>query len=279
MKDEKEEFDGPLVDERWADPEGVEWQVVNAPVIRDRDIRKGGEVVDQTPLRLAFVLMRGPDGTEEKFTAAQFEGWSRAADPLTDTRRKISSEVRSGSKVLIWPAVDENGVTIVAPVRKGDRFTVPGVPVVEIDKVSRRLPAGRKAEWHVTFIRLEVDRPQLLRRVPSGVPDGPGRSTGGDDIERARIESGYTSSPQQSLDREPESVGAKWEDNGAAEREVQRVLDRREIMNQEDELLKAATRLKQVGKQSSRKGRDLTYFLRDIYDRLAEEERELRDAA
>lgn len=198
-------------------------------------------------------------------------------DPLAGKRRDIMARK---VKVLIWPAVDDNGFTLGCPVEKGQRFDVSGVPVIEIERVTRKLPAGRKAEWHATFIRHEVDRPQLLRRVPSGLPSKASEHVGLTEQEKARRESAYTSSIGLSLGKEePESVGPDWIDPNAAEREVQRQMDRRDTMKQEDDLLKAAIRLKQVGKQSSRKGRDLTPLLRDIFDRLAEEERELRDAA
>lgn len=197
-----------------------------------------------------------------------------------DELRKITEDIRRGTKVLVWPAVDEESKTVPCPVEKGQRIPVPGVPVIEIESVNRKLPAGRKAEWHATFIRHEVDRPQLLRRVPSGLASSVRDHVGLSESEKARIDGNYTSSLALSLGKEePESVGADWSDPKAGEREVQRQMDRRETIRQEDELLKVAARLKQVGKQSSRNGRNLTPLLKDIYARLAEEERELRDAA
>jgi hypothetical protein len=197
-----------------------------------------------------------------------------------EVTEKVRDDVQRGAKVLVWPAVDEDAQTLLCPVEKGQRIPVPGVPVIEIENVARKLPAGRKAEWHATFIRHEADRPQLLRRVPSGLASSVRDVVGLSESEKARRDGEYTSSLALSLGKEePESVGADWTDPNAAEREVQRQMDRRDVMKQEDELLKAATRLKQVGKQSNRKGRDLTPLLKDIFDRLAREERELRDAA
>lgn len=198
----------------------------------------------------------------------------------TSEFRKITEDIRRGAKVLVWPAVNEKSQTIPCPVEKGQSIPIPGVPVIEIESVNRKLPAGRKAEWHVTFVRHEIDRPQLLRRVPSGLASTVRDQVGLSESEKARIDGEYTSSLALSLGKEePESVGADWSDPKAGEREAQRQMDRRETIRQEDELLKVAARLRQVGKQSSRSGRNLTPLLKDIYDRLAEEERELRDAA
>lgn len=152
-------------------------------------------------------------------------------DPLAGKRRDIMARKTT---VLIWPAVNEEGVTLPAPVEKGDRFPVSGVPVIEIENVTRKLPAGRRAEWHATFIRHEVDRPQLLRRVPSGIPDGPDKVAGRSEMERARVESAYTSSPRQALVDEPESVGPDWEDPGVAERVKNRIEARTEIRAEEE---------------------------------------------
>lgn len=153
------------------------------------------------------------------------------SDPLAGKRRDIMARK---AKVLIWPAVDEIGVTLQAPVEKGQRFPVSGVPVIEIESITRKLPAGRKAEWHATFIRHEVDRPQLLRRVPSGMPTPSNKTDGLSDIERARVESAYTSSPTQAIVDEPESVGPDWEDPGVAERAKNRIEARSELRAEEE---------------------------------------------
>lgn len=192
-------------------------------------------------------------------------------DPLAGKRKAIS---RKDVTVLIWPAVNSKGKPLPAPVQKGDRFRVSGVPVIEIERVSRKLPAGRKPEWHATYVRHEVDRPVLLRRVPSGMPDGPDKVRGRSEQERARVESSYTSSPKLAVVDEPESVGPDWVDPGAAAREKRRLEDRRSVVDQEAEVMKAAARLKQVGKEQARKGKDLTYLLEDIYERLAQETKE-----
>lgn len=189
-------------------------------------------------------------------------------DPLAGKRRDIAARK---VKVLIWPAVDEKGVTIPAPVEKGDRFQVSGVPVIEIEKVTRKFPAGRKAEWHATFVRHEVDRPQLLRRVPSGLPSSDREHVGLTEQEKARRESAYTSSLALSLGREePESVGPDWDDPGVAEREENRRKALAEV-NTEEANRKAARKIRAKLDEAPRLGRmgkDLTPQLEDIYRRL-----------
>ena len=152
-------------------------------------------------------------------------------DPLAGKRRDIMARK---VKVLIWPAVSNEGVTVPCPVEKGQRFDVSGVPVIEIENVTRKLPAGRKAEWHATYVRHEVDRPQLLRRVPSGMPTPSNKTDGLSDIERARVESAYTSSPTQAIVDEPESVGPDWDDPGVAERVKNRIEARSELRAEEE---------------------------------------------
>lgn len=153
-------------------------------------------------------------------------------DPLAGKRRGI---INRETKVLIWPAVNNEGVTVPCPVEKGDRFNVSGVPVIEIEKVARKLPAGRRAEWHATYIRHEVDRPQLLRRVPSGLPSKASEHVGLTEQEKARRESAYTSSLALSLGREePESVGPDWDDPGVAEREDRRKAAQRERQHERE---------------------------------------------
>lgn len=194
-------------------------------------------------------------------------------DPLAGKRKGIMSREL---KVLIWPAVDANGRILPCPVEKGEKFKVSGVPEIQIEKVSRKLPAGKPAEWHAVFVRLEVDRPQLLRRVPSGMPDGPDRS-GRSDIERARVESAYTSSVGQAIVNEPESVGPDWEDRNRAERETERQAAVRERMTEERVLREAnnlAARVKQEVIERGAKGHDLTHLLADVYERLASEGKE-----
>lgn len=189
-------------------------------------------------------------------------------DPLAGKRRDIMARK---VKVLIWPAVGENGVTLPCPVEKGQRFDVSGVPVIEIENVSRKLPAGRRAEWHATYVRHEVDRPQLLRRVPSGLPSKASEHVGLTEQEKARRESAYTSSLALSLGREePESVGPDWDDPGVAEREEQRRKALVEV-NTEEANRKAARKIRAKlddVPRLGRMGKDLTPQLEDIYRRL-----------
>lgn len=194
-------------------------------------------------------------------------------DPLAGFRRLINERRVT---TLVWPASDP------CPVERGERFELQSC-TIEIDKVSRKLVKGRPAEWHVTFIRHEEDVPQLLRFTP---PTRAPRSTDGNltltDTERARRESAYTSTSHAASPHEPESVGADWEDKRRGERELERQKARKERMSEaalEREAKQAAARLKQVVLTSGRKGRDLTPLLADVFERLAREEREEREAA
>lgn len=194
-------------------------------------------------------------------------------DPLAGMRRKISA---GDISVLRWPAKTDK-----APVAKGDRFTV-GSSVIVIETVSRKLPAGKPAEWHASFVRIVEDKPQLLRRVPSGLPTPSDRLDGRSVVERARVESAYTSSARMAIVDEPESVGPDWVDVGKAKREVRRQNDRRS-QNRDDEVRRDLQRFKiRAGQELIRLGRcghDLTPLLTDLYARIAEEEQGLGEAA
>lgn len=113
---------------------------------------------------------------------------------------------------LTWPASQP------CPVEKGDRFPIRKWLTIEIEKISRRIPKGKPAEWHAEFIRHEADRPQLLRRTPAGLPLQPHEMAGLTEIERARRDGNYTTSPGLALIDEPESVGPDWVDVGAVSR-------------------------------------------------------------
>ena len=186
------------------------------------------------------------------------------ADPLAGLRDKINN---GDIAVLRFPAAKD------CPVAKGDTFELRSCSIV-IESVNRKLPAGKPAEWHVQFVRLDVDRPQLLRRVPSGLPTPHDRHDGLSAIERARRESAYTSSPKQALVDEPESVGPDWKDPGAAARETKRLEAVKERMSEERVLREAtnlAARVKQEVIERGAKGHDLTHLLADVYERLANE--------
>lgn len=137
-----------------------------------------------------------------------------------DLKRSIAHEE---TRRLTWPASQP------CPVAKGDRFPIRKWLTIEIDKISRRIPKGKPAEWHAEFIRHEADRPQLLRRTPAGLPLQPHEMAGLTEIERARRDGNYTSSPGLALIKEPESVGPDWHDPGVAEREQKRKQEREEL--------------------------------------------------
>lgn len=157
-------------------------------------------------------------------------------DPLAGKRTAIAD---GELKVLRWPADRP------CPVDPGDRFPIRGGTIIEIERVTRKLIKGKPAEWHATFIRHERDRVYLLRRTPSGMPSGYGEQDGLTDIEKARREGNYTSSQQQALHREPESVGPDWHDPGVAERERTRQQARAEdeAMRREEAIRRALGRV------------------------------------
>lgn len=148
--------------------------------------------------------------------------------------KKIRDDIHRGAKVLVWPAVDASSQMLACPVEKGQRIPVEGIPVIEIEAVTRKLPAGRKAEWHATFIRHEEDRPQLLRRVPSGLATSTREHVGLSEIEKARRDGAYTSSPALALNDESESVGPDWEDRGRMNRKVTHLKDRESVRAEDD---------------------------------------------
>lgn len=187
-------------------------------------------------------------------------------DPLAGYRDRINNREVS---VVRWPNRSE------CPVVAGQEFSLRSC-VIRMDQPTRKLVKG-KWEWQCSFTRIEVDRPQLLRRVPSGMPDGPDKTVGLSDIERARVESAYTSSPHLALDGEPESVGPDWKDAGVAEREAKRQKAVRERMTEERVMREAdnlAARVKQEVIRRGSKGHDLTHLLADVYERLAAEDKE-----
>lgn len=157
-------------------------------------------------------------------------------DPLAGKRTAIAD---GKLQVLRWPADRP------CPVNTGDRYPLRGGITIEIERVTRKLIKGKGAEWHAVFIRHEQDRVYLLRRTPSGMPSGYGEQDGLTDIERARREGNYTSSQQQALHREPESVGPDWKDPGVAEREQRRMEARamEEAVRREEAIRRALGRV------------------------------------
>jgi hypothetical protein len=189
-------------------------------------------------------------------------------DPLAGKRKAINE---GKVTVLRYPASKP------CPVRPGERHALQSC-VIEIERVIRKLIKGKEAEWHVTFIRHEEDRPYLLRFTPPAHADRDDRrDADASAIERARVESAYTSTTHAASPHEPESVGPDWEDKHKAERELERQKAREERMtvdDNEEAVKKLAARVKQVGLTRARGGHDLTHLLADVYERLAAEEQE-----
>jgi hypothetical protein len=184
-------------------------------------------------------------------------------DPLAGKRKAINE---GKVTVLRYPASKP------CPIEVGEKHTLQSC-VIEVERVTRKLIKGKEAEWHVTFIRHEEDRPYLLRFTPPAHADRDDRrDADASAIERARVESAYTSTTHAASPHEPESVGPDWEDKHKAERELERQKAREERFNverQNQEVDRAAARVKQVGKTLGEKGVDLTDDLADIYARLA----------
>jgi hypothetical protein len=135
------------------------------------------------------------------------------SDPLAGYRKQINE---GRVTVLRFPASKP------CPVRPAERYPLQSC-VIEVERVIRKLIKGKEAEWHVTFIRHEQDRPYMLRFTPPAHADS-GKRTDPDasSVERARVESAYTQSAHSASPHEPESVGPYWKDKGMAERELAR---------------------------------------------------------
>lgn len=192
------------------------------------------------------------------------------ADPLAGQRAGL---LEGKLTRLRWPGDEE------CPVAPGDRFTLRSCEVV-IEKVERRLVKGRPPEWQATFIRLEPDRRYLLRRNPPVHPS-PDLDTDLSMAERARRDGNYTASSVAAIPQEPESVGPDWIDKEAPARELARQNERKDAMDEAqngEEIRRLKARVTQVASEAGRAGRDLTPLLDDIYQRLAEEEREVRQS-
>jgi len=252
----------PVRDERFFDPEGQPWQVLEVGKWR---------TADRGRYTLAFYRMVNPAGETVKVSPQAFEDWVSVSDgdPLQGHRMRITESIRNGAATFTLPA---------ELVFKGDRYHLP-CGEIRVDKVSKKLVKGQAdSEWVVHFTRLMADSPQLLRRVPSGLPDRSDSAAGLSDTERARIDSAYTSSLTLSLGKEePESVGPHWEDRNRAEREKERQVAVSERMSEERVLREAtnlAARVKQEVIERGAKGKDLTPLLADVYERLAADDME-----
>lgn len=268
----------PVRDERFIDPAGEAWQVLEIgkwrtttrlPTPEELKRGKPNHPIPCGPYNVSFYLMVNAAGEQRKVTPGEIADWTPegCGDPLRGHRGRITEIIRAGAATFTMPE---------ETVFKGDRYNLP-CGEIRIDKVSKKLVKGQaESEWVVHFTRLVADSPQLLRRVPSGLPDGSDRVGGSSDTERARIDSAYTSSLTLSLGKEePESVGPYWQDRNRAEREKERQMAVNERMSEERVLREAtnlAARVKQEVIERGAKGQDLTYLLADVYERLAEDE-------
>lgn len=218
---------------------------------------KRGDVVEAHGKFLAVVgLPRLTDGAQgEQKWLIRFEEVGKWALKARDKRqnestRKIEEELPAVLSFSEQPNVEPGDVFVF----KSELVNGEDLPKVYLRVVSTPI-RGKKGDWRVNYMKVGFDTDEYLAKS-----------------------TGYTENPLVAIDDLPVAPKS-WQDAGVGERELRRQMDRKEVLKQEDEILKAAARLRQVGKQSSRKGRDLTFMLKDIYDRLAEEERELRKAA
>lgn len=190
------------------------------------------------------------------------------SDPLAGYRKQINERKVA---VLRFPASKP------CPVEAGERYPHQSC-VIEIESVHRKIIKGKEAEWHVTFIRHEQDKINLLRQSP------PVHASSEQDAnldlskaERARRDGNYTGTTYSAMPNEPESVGPDWQDKRAPERELQRQEERRARMTEareREEAEKAAARFKHELLGKVGKGKDLTPLLADVFERLARDERE-----
>lgn len=243
-------------DELWRDPQGEEWRVSEVATI----------TTDHAGTRPVYAWVRHVSGVTAKITAEEWPRWRRLApDPLRGHRWALAR----GAHVVTYPADHP------CPVSKGERFTISGAVLV-VESIAQKLHT-RPPVWQVTFSRIEADRPNLLRATPPArARRTPYDDLDADAVRRAAIDSAYTTSPVAAMSQEPESVGPDWRDTRAPERELERQEARRARMAQtagEDEVDRAAARLKQVGRERLRAGHDVADLLADVMARLAREGR------
>lgn len=157
-------------------------------------------------------------------------------DPLTGLRDRIAN---GEIGLLTYPADKP------CPVQKGDRLAIRSWLAIEITKVARKIVRGKGTLWRCEFTRHEADRPQLLRRVPSGLETPADQILGMGDIERARRDGNYTTSTALALADEPESVGPDWIDLEAKQRrETWREKHERELERRDETIRRQLTRAK-----------------------------------
>lgn len=192
----------PRKDERWKDSKGELWQVEHVGMI---------ERTLQATRTLAFVRFRHISGITAKVMPQDLDTWSREApDPLEGRRRELSTAIRDGATVIIFPGEE-------CPVRKGEVYHLASGRIL-IDRCARKIVKGRPTECHVGFIRLLEERPRFLRRVvPGAKTDELVKPPNALDIERARIDGNYRTSPERGGD-DLAVVPPDWEDRGVTER-------------------------------------------------------------
>lgn len=206
----------PARDERWADPVGEVWQILEVATWRTETRRhpETGRLVPAGPKNLAYIQARHPGtGETQRVNPDTLARWRRVdRDPLAGHRTRIAAAVRGGATLFTLPAPDKE-----PPVRKGELYHL-ACGRVEVDSVARRIVAGRPAEWQITFTRHLVDRLYFLRStVPGADPDELVKAPTSGDIEHARIDGNYRTEPE--VDGDPLAcVPPEWAEVGAVSR-------------------------------------------------------------
>lgn len=233
----------PVRDERWTDPQGQEWQVLEIGKWRTGTTKSKkhfeGRAMPAGRFTVAYVVMRSLDGRERKvsysdllasWSPAQTPDGGREGDPLAGHRSRVAKDLRDGKGILIFQGE--------CPVRKGELFHVGGVQIV-IEKVAVKVNKRSERVFEVHLLQRATDRVYLLRQtVPAARPgELVGDGATAEDAERARIDGNYTSSAAQSDAADGgtdagEAVPPGWIDKGTAARELHRQRAQRQTQNE-----------------------------------------------
>lgn len=269
----------PVRDERFFDPDGNCWQVLEVGKWRTKTVKdKANRPRTVGPFIVSFYRMINSAGEERKLTPQEIAGWTpdkdqggkRIGDPLAGHRKPITEAVRAGKGSYRFSGD--------SPVGKGERYHLPCGEIV-VGKVTTGANKRGERFAEVQFTNIDRDRLYYLRStVPAARPDEMVKAPTAEDIERARIDGNYlTGAPEAGGDPLP-TVPPDWKDSGRAQREIIRREAQRELrasqnMRRQSRQIKA--KLDEVNRMGE-KGIDLTHELDDIIERL---NGAMRDAA
>jgi len=149
-------------------------------------------------------------------------------DPLAGQRKGLADGTASR---LIYPGGSP------CPVTPGEMFTLRGGVEITITSCVRRLKSG-KHRWECAFERRVPEKTLFLRRVPpirelEADDDGKVAPPTLSDIERARLESSYTTTARGAVPDTGGVVDPDWHDQGKEKREEMRLQAVKDIKHDE----------------------------------------------